>query len=216
MYKNITLRSDSSTEVETYKPSTLRNNMMERDNIITVHDAVITSIRRAQGNGYVTIEYPASRGHMARTQVVTLVTGRNTRIRDQFGNSIGLRNLREGMIVNARFSSMMTRSQPPQSRAFSINVLKENESSFFDEGRVLDVESSRGFNYLLTGHEDNIYSQTRYTITNVTLIVDRRGNPIPLRAIRPGQFVRIERAAFQTMSIPPQTTAFTVQVLSNR
>lgn len=214
MNREITL-NPTYAEQEDISPSTQRNNMDGRNNTIAVDDAVIQSISRRQGNGYVTIQYPVSgRNTMTHIQVVTLITGRNTRMRDQFGNPIGLRDLREGMVVSARFSSMMTRSQPPQSRAFSITVIQENESSIIEEGRVLDVESSRGFNYLLTGFEDNIYSQMRYTITGATLIRDRRGNPIPLRAIRPGQIVRIERASFQTMSIPPQTTTLSVQVIS--
>ncbi|MDF3001517.1 MAG: hypothetical protein K0Q48_1636 [Bacillota bacterium] len=214
MNREITLGSNHA-EFENSSPSAQRNNMGDRNNTISVDDAVIQSVRRSQGNGYVTIQYPVSgRNMMTYIQVVTLITGRNTRMRNQFGNPIGLRDLREGMVVNARFSSMMTRSQPPQSRASSITVVQENESSIIEEGRVLEVESSRGFNYLLTGFEDNIYSQMRYTITNATLIRDRRGNPIPLRSIRPGQLVRIERASFQTMSIPPQTTALTVQVIS--
>ncbi|QOX64651.1 hypothetical protein FRZ06_15520 [Anoxybacterium hadale] len=215
MNREITLGSNHA-EFESNSPSAERNNMGDRNNTISVDDAVIQSISRRQGSGYVTIQYPVSgRNTMTHIQVVTLITSRNTRMRDQFGNPIGLRDLREGMVVSARFSSMMTRSQPPQSRAFSIMVVQENESSIIEEGRVLEVESSRGFNYLLTGQEDNIYSQVRYTITNATLIRDRRGNPIPLRSIRPGQLVRIERASFQTMSIPPQTTALTVQVISS-
>lgn len=214
MNREITLGSNHA-EFENSSPTAQRNNMGDRNNTISVDDAVIQSVRRSQGNGYVTIQYPVSgRNMMTYIQVVTLITGRNTRMRNQFGNPIGLRDLREGMVVSARFSSMMTRSQPPQSRASSITVVQENESSIIEEGRVLEVESSRGFNYLLTGQEDNIYSQMRYTITNATLIRDRRGNPIPLRSIRPGQLVRIERASFQTMSIPPQTTALTVQVIS--
>lgn len=195
--------------------SSQRNNTIDRSNTIAVDDAVIQSVRRRQGIGYVTIQYPVSGNNMMTYMyVVTLITGRNTRMRDQFGNSIGLRDLKEGMVVSARFSPMMTRSQPPQSRAYSITVVQENESSIIEEGRVLEVESRRGFNYLLTGDEDNIYSQTRYTITSATLLRDRRGNPISLREIRRGQLVRIERFSFQTMSIPPQTTALTVQVIS--
>lgn len=214
MNREITLGSNHA-QFENSSPTAQRNNMGDRNNTISVDDAVIQSVRRSQGNGYVTIQYPVSgRNMMTYIQVVTLITGRNTRMRNQFGNPIGLRDLREGMVVSARFSSMMTRSQPPQSRASSITVVQENESSIIEEGRVLEVESSRGFNYLLTGQGDNIYSQMRYTITNATLIRDRRGNPIPLRSIRPGQLVRIERASFQTMSIPPQTTALTVQVIS--
>lgn len=184
-------------------------------NVITAEDAVVNSVSRNGGNGFVTITYATMGNHrMVHKYAVTLVTGRNTRIRDQFGNNIGVRSLKEGMVVNARFSSAMTRSNPPRSRAYSITVVKENESSIMVEERVLEVESGNDFSYLLTGNANNINRQMRYVISDSTLLRDRRGNRISLRAIRPGQMVRIERASFQTMSIPPQTNALTVQIIS--
>ncbi|MGI6732454.1 MAG: hypothetical protein ACOX5F_11285 [Anaerovoracaceae bacterium] len=183
--------------------------------VISVKGAVITSISRGGRNGFVTINYGAvGSNRRARRQTVTLVTGRNTRIRDQFGNNIGIRNLREGMVVDARFSSVMTRSIPPQSNAFSITVVKQNHTSIIAVGRVLRTGYEGRYGFILTGNANNINSQTKYIISNETLIRDRRGNRIPFRAIRPGQVVRIERAPFQTLSIPPQTSALTVQIIT--
>ena len=186
-----------------------------RRDAISVDNAIIQSISRNRHNGFVTISYQMiGRNPMNGQYLVTLVTGRNTRIKDQFGKVIGLRGLREGMVVNARFSPAMTKSMPPQSTAYQITIVMQNEASIMDEGRILEIEFGRGYDYLLTGLEDNIYSQMRYTIGNSTLIRDQRGNPISIRALRPGQLVRIERASFQTMSIPPQTPALTVQIIA--
>ncbi|NLP33663.1 MAG: hypothetical protein GX359_00485, partial [Clostridiales bacterium] len=44
-------------------------------------------------------------------------------------------------------------------------------------------------------------------------ILDQNNNTIPLEAIQPGQLVRVEHAIFQTLSIPPQSPAYLVQVL---
>lgn len=182
---------------------------------IAVENAVITSISRNNGNGFVTINYGASGDNqMIHRDTVTLVAGRNTRIRDQFGRNIRVRDLREEMVVDARFSSMMTRSIPPQSNAFSITVVKENQHSMMAEGRVLRTGREGRFGFILTGNANSINSQIKYIVSNSTLLRDRRGNRINFRAIRPGQVVRIERANFQTLSIPPQTSALTVQVIS--
>ena len=167
------------------------------------------------GTGHVTISYGRrSNNRTVRRQMVTLIVGRDTRMRDQFGNRIGFRNLREGMVVNARFSSVMTRSNPPQARAFSITIVKENKDSLIEEGRVISVDVIDNFGYILTGNRNNINRQMRYVVSNTTKLRDRRGNRITFRAIRPGQIIRVERASFQTASIPPQTSAITVQIIS--
>ena len=182
---------------------------------IVVENAVIESMAMRNGTGHVTISYGRrSNNRTVRRQMVTLIVGRDTRMRDQFGNRIGFRNLREGMVVNARFSSVMTRSNPPQARAFSITIVKENKDSLIEEGRVISVDVIDNFGYILTGNRNNINRQMRYVVSNTTKLRDRRGNRITFRAIRPGQIIRVERASFQTASIPPQTSAITVQIIS--
>lgn len=184
--------------------------------IITAEDAIIVSVFRGKRTGYVTIAYEVmDQNQMVHVNIVTLVVGRDTRMRDQFGNRIGLRHLREDMVINAKFSSAMTRSNPPQAMAYSIIVVKENESSIIEVGRVLRVEEASGFDYLLTGYANDIYSQMRYVISDMTMLRDKNGRRINLREIKPGDMVRIERASFQTLSIPPQTSALTVQIISD-
>lgn len=181
---------------------------------IMAENALIEDTFTRSGTSFVTISYGVmDRNRIMQMRIVTLVIGGNTRIRDQFGNRISPRGLRTGMIVNATFSSNMTRSNPPQARAFRIVIVKENASSIIEEGRVLNVSENGDFGYLLTGTPNNPSRQMRYVISDSTKLRDRRGNPITLRAIRPGQTVRIERESFQTMSIPPQTSALSVQII---
>jgi len=185
---------------------------------IAVENALIEDTFTSNRTGFVTISYLVTdlnrRRHM---RVVTLIIGNNTRIRDQFGNRIGFRDLRPGMVVNTSFSADMTRSIPPQARAFSIEVVKESLQSVVERGLVISVDMSRDFGTIgsiLTGIPNVPRRQMRYVISDTTKLRDRRGNPITLRAIRPGHIVRIEREPFQTLSIPPQTTALTVQIIS--
>jgi hypothetical protein len=77
--------------------------------------------------------------------------------------------------------------------------------------RVVSADVYNGF--LTTGNPHNIYDQMRFTTSDATVILDTKGNRISLWSIRPGQMVRVTHAIFQTMSIPPQSPAYQVQLL---
>lgn len=197
--------------MEEYLSSTGRNQFPSND-VIKTQGSVIEEIFMSGNTGYVTISYGVlDDSNMLTMQLVTLVVDKNTIIQDRKGRSLSLKDLREGMVVDAVFSPRMTFSIPPQSRAYKITVTDRNNNSKTTVGRVLSVDPVNGFLY--TGNANNIMSQMRFVITNDTLILNRNGNRISLRNIRPGQRVRVQHANFQTASIPPQTTAFVVQVI---
>jgi hypothetical protein len=183
----------------------------DRD-VIRTRDSIIENIDMNRNAGFVTVSYGVMGNfNMIHMELVTLVVGRDTIIQDRSGRKMRLSDLREGMTVDAVFSSAMTFSNPPQSKAYSITVTNRNGSSNITEGRVLSVDVRNG--YLYTGNANDLSSQMKFVITNSTAIFDRNGNSIPLRNIRAGQRVRVEHANFQTFSIPPQTTAFVVQII---
>ncbi|MBN7771823.1 hypothetical protein [Clostridium aminobutyricum] len=162
--------------------------------------------------GYVTISYGVKGDfNMIHMQMVVLIVSHDTSIQNKFGRTISFRDLREGMIIDAEFSTVMTSSIPPQSRAFRITVMDQNRSSHVVVDEVLSVDLRNRFLY--TGNARDLSSQMKFLITDNTTILNSRGNSIPLKDIRPGQIVRVKHASFQTMSIPPQTTAFGVRVL---
>lgn len=182
----------------------------------TAKNALIEETFIRNRTGFVTISYGVmGRNRIIEMQVVTLVIDSNTTIRDQFGSKIGFRELKAGNVVNTRFSSEMTKSNPPQAMAFSIVVVKEKKSSQIVEGRVISVDASGSLGYILTGVPNNLNRQMKYVVSNTTKLRDRQGQRITLRSIQPSQIVRIEREPFQTMSIPPQTNALSVQIISN-
>lgn len=184
---------------------------------INVEDAVIEEVFHDNRSSFVTISYGVPGGFgMINIELVTLVVDRNTIIRNRRGRRISVRELRPGNLVDASFSSAMTRSIPPQSRAFMITVVRENvnPSPVFPnvvEDRVMEID--RNNNFLITGNPDDMMSQMRFVVNDMTEIYDRRGNRIRLRDLRPGQMVRVEHADFMTASIPPQTTAFSIWVI---
>ncbi len=137
----------------------------------------------------------------------------NTIIMNSYGMLLRFEDIQVGAWIEARFSAMMTRSIPPQAQAYLI-VTQRNPlpaASLTTTGSVVSIDIDN--NLLHTGNPRNAASQTRYTITDNTVITDKYGNPIPLYAIRPEDIVRITHANFQTASIPPQTIAYSIQQL---
>ena len=168
----------------------LRKDSFALQREITAENALIEDTFTSNRTGFVTISYGVTeRNRPIQMRVVTLIIGDNTRIRDQFGNRIGFRDLRTGMVVNAIFSAEMTRSNPPQARAYSIVIVKESMQSIIEEGMVISVDGRGDTGSILTGIPNIPNRQTRYNVSRKTKLRDRRGNPITLRAIRPGQIV---------------------------
>lgn len=191
-----------------------RGILSRQGNIIRIDNALVEDVSYSnRGTGYILVSYAVPESNqMVSIQTLRLNINRNTVILNSFGQSMCLCNIHAGMWINAVFSSAMTRSIPPQSNAFLITVRRGIQAPADTSiGRVAFVDTEN--NFLYTGNPFNINSQTRYVITNNTTIVDRNGNPIRLRALRPGQMVRIVHANFQTASIPPQTTAFHIQLM---
>lgn len=184
---------------------------------ITAENALIENINMRGRTGYITISYAVrerNRAKSKRIMLVSLVVTNSTKLTDQFGNTIRISSFRTGMVVNASFSAVMTRSIPPQSRAFSITIIKEKSTSLIEEGRVISVNVFGDSGYILTGEPRNPNRQIKYIVGRNTKLVNKGGNPIRLREIRPGQIIRVEREPFQTLSIPPQTPVLTVQIIS--
>lgn len=165
--------------------------------------------------GFIIVSYAVPQsGRGVSTQTLQLNVNSNTVVLNSLGRPFCLCDIREGMWITAVFSSRMTRSIPPQTNAFLIiarpGISTQPPSDItVDRIAFIDVENRM----LTTGNPFDINSQTRFVIPESTPILNRSGRPTTLRALRPGQMVRITHANFQTASIPPQTTAFLVQLM---
>lgn len=198
--------------MEDFSVSDQSNKCRCNEDVIRTRDSIIEEIRTDRNTGFVTISYGVKGDfNMTHMELVTLIVSRDTIIQDRSRRNIPLSDLREGMTVDTEFSSAMTFSIPPQSRAYRITVVSRNTNSNITVGTVLLVDTRNGFLY--TGNANDNLSQMRFVINNSTSIIDRNGRRIQLRDIRNGQRVRVEHATFQTSSIPPQTTAFVVQII---
>ena len=143
-------------------------------------------------------------------QFITLVVTPSTLLRNQNFNPIRFQDLRVGMTISAAYSSRMTRSIPPQAVAFSIIAFIE-EAFAVSIGRIIDVDTRN--RTITTGRRNNINSQVIYNVNESTAIYNQNGLRIRLNQLRENDVVRIEHATFQTASIPPQTTAFRIQII---
>ena len=88
---------------------------------VFVSNAIIENISFDRNARLVTISY--SNCPNCPNQQVVLVVDQNTLIQNERGNLISFRELTVGMVINAAFSSAMTRSIPPQTTAFVIQLL---------------------------------------------------------------------------------------------
>lgn len=181
------------------------------NSIVNITNGVISNITFESNTAFVTISYIDRRNRRDTEDTIRLVAGPQTVILDENGNPIKARTLRTGMTVNASFSSAMTKSIPPQSVAYLIRIIKRPERDNITTGRIIDInKQNRNFTTISDG---NISSIIRFNVSNDTTILDRFGRPMNFSRLAPGLRVRVRHATFMTASIPPQTTAFEIQVI---
>lgn len=185
----------------------------QADSTLRVDNALIEDVNIENPvNGSVLISYGAEdQNNMLYRDLLQLNISEDTVILDQYGETLYLENLTPGMRIDAEFSAAMTRSIPPQASAFQIVALTEEPSVNITTDRVVDTDVENSF--LITGNPYDIYDQMRFNISEATVIFDQEGNRIPLMRVTPGQLVTVEHAIFQTLSIPPQSPAFLVQII---
>lgn len=78
-------------------------------------------------------------------------------------------------------------------------------------GRIIDI--NRETQSFTTMSNRDTSTLIRFNVSKDTKIFDLFGCPISLDQLRPGMRVRVRHAAFMTMSLPPQTTPFVIQVI---
>ena len=187
------------------------DNFLPNNSLIHISDGRIEDINTENGTTFVTISYTNCINCQNPGQSVRLVVENSTLILGENGNRIPVASLRTGMLVNAVFSSVMTRSIPPQSSAFLIQIVRRPASDNITIGRIMDTDrENRSFTAVSDGNRSSII---RFNVPQDARIFDRTGRPIHFSRLVPGLRVRIRHASFQTASIPPQTTAFEIRIL---
>ena len=178
---------------------------------INISNATIEDISSERNISYVTVTYMDGRGNRRDVQTVRLVVRPRTVILNANGIPVPVTTLRRGMTINATISSAMTRSIPPQATAYVIKMVRQQPSESITAGRILDVDrNTRSFT---TISDRDLSSIIRFNVSENTRIFDRMGRPVNFSRLSPGMRVRVRHANFMTASIPPQTSAFEIQIL---
>lgn len=191
-----------------------RGTVTQCGNILFAENALVENVFTPMGEtSHLLISYNVIGSNtMTFIELLRLNINSNTILLDSFGSSICICDIQKGMLIDAIFSPVMTRSIPPQSNAFLIILQTDSRfrlNAIAQQIVMVDI----GNNLLYTEDPDNLDSEIIFTISDRTSIRDATGFPITLQSLTPGQAVKIIHANFQTTSIPPQTTAFYIQLL---
>lgn len=179
--------------------------------IINITNGTIEDISSERNATLITVTYMDGSGNRGNQQTVRLVVGPRTIILNTNEVPVPVSALREGMTINAFFSSAMTRSIPPQANAYLIEIVSRPQQDNITIGRILDIDrNNRSFS---TISDRDFSSIIRFNVPEEARIFDRIGRPINFSRLSPGMRVWVRHANFMTASIPPQTTAFEIRVL---
>ena len=188
-----------------------------RNTMLHLTNGIIEELDSNRNNTLITVSYTDCVNCNRREYTIRLVVGNNTAIFDENGRRIRPRDLMTGMVINATYSSAMTRSIPPQATAYLIRIIRESRSDRppvredMTTGRIWNVNrNDRSFD-TITGQDFS--TLTRFNVSEDARILNRMGRPISFSELMIGMRVRVTHANFMTASIPPQTTAFEVQIL---
>lgn len=175
-----------------------------------IRNATIQEISHGRNVSYITVSYmpPVPR---STSQTIVLVVGRQTILRNTYGQVINRRQLRPGMTIDADVSFAMTASIPPQTNAYRITVIPPTSSYNVVLGTIMQVNYNPRF--ILVGTVTGPSNVIRLNISPDTMIWNRRGQQLRFNALRRGQLIRADHSLTQTFSIPPQSTAFRIWVL---
>ena len=105
----------------------------------------------------------------------------------------------------------MTRSIPPQSAAYLIEIVREALPENVVIGAILNIDrNNRSFT---TISERDFSTIIRFNVPEDAVILNRLGRPVDFERLVPGMRVWVRHANFMAASIPPQTTALEVGIL---
>lgn len=187
------------------------NGNFSRNTMQHLNNGLIEEIDSDRNNTLITVSYTDCVNCNRRELKIRLVVGNNTALFDENGRCIRPRDLMTGMVINATYSSAMTRSIPPQATAYMIRVVKQPQQENITEGRVVDINRrNQNFTVITDSRRPDAI---QFNVSENTSFINSFGRPIDFADLIPGLRVRVRHANFMTASIPPQTVAFEVRVI---
>ena len=176
-----------------------------------ITNATIEEISQEKNNTLVTAVYRDRKNNRGEEQRIRMVVGPGTVVVNMDGVRAMASQLTVGMIVNAIVSNVATRSIPPQSEAFFVEIVKEGMENPITVGRIIDID--RMGRSITTISDGDFTSIVKFNVPTNISITNRMGREMDFNGLFPGMRVEVRHANFMTASIPPQTTALEIKVL---
>ncbi len=152
------------------------------------------------------------------TMDIQLNVSEETALTNAKGEKITLADIEKDDVVDAVYSAAMTRSLPPQSAAKSIVLTDKTAEDLAKPaemialgGTVVEVTENQ-ITVLPEGKEDDMMNYMVLNVGDKTVFQDDAGEAIQKDDIQKGDKVFARHAGFMTMSIPPQSPAFVVEL----
>jgi len=176
-----------------------------------ISNATIEEISKDRNNTLATVAFRDRRNNRGEEQRIRMVVGPGTVVVKMDGNRGMASDLSVGMVVNAILSTQATRSVPPQSEAFFVEIVRGGMENSTTVGRIVDIDRmGRNFTIISDGDFTSII---RFNVPQGMTITNRMGRNMEFTGLLPGMRVEVRHANFMTASIPPQTTALEIKVL---
>ena len=178
---------------------------------IHISNGTIIEISSEQGTFFVTVRYMEHSAKAQTEQTIRLVVTPRTIILNENGILIPANRLHVGMTIHASFSPTMTRSIPPQANAYFIQIMRRMSQENTTVGTIVNVDRKNRSFSTMNGLDPS--TTIRFNVTENARIFTPSGRPVHFENLIPGMRVQVQHANFMTASIPPQTTAFEIQIL---
>lgn len=108
-------------------------------------------------------------------------------------------------------NSLIEHCAPTLAGMKSGSLFRRTQQDSVTSGSILDIDrNNRSFT---TIRDRDFSSRIRFNVPEDVMIMNRSGRPVGFSSMTPGMRVRVRHANFMTASIPPQTTAFEIQIL---
>lgn len=142
-----------------------------------------------------------------------LLPDKDTKIYNQNGELVKLTALKEGMTVNVEHSTKITKAAVPQAYVYKITIVKEKDETQVTESKILKHYKSNNKSYILVGEADKIGTQILFILDDKAVIKNKYNQVIAFEDLKVGLNIKVVHSKAMAKSLPPQSVAYSVQVL---
>ncbi|MCT4686435.1 stalk domain-containing protein [Vallitalea sp.] len=163
-------------------------------------DGNVSNILETKNGHMITVKY-------GEDSIIFLVN-KDTKIVDpSTEKELSVEDIKEGDKLLVLHDSIMTRSLPPQTYAYRINIVNEN----IVEGTVSEIKKTKDGHMLTVEYGDK--EVIIFYVNEETKITDQStGEKSSIKDIKKGDILLVKHSNFMTFSIPPQTHALEIDL----